>query len=120
MKPTFSLLRWGTGLAFLGVLVASFATTQCAEFAQGLNDLTTFCKAVGEKCTAMNAADCVQKLGADTTVLKKQPDYKAAKECVDGLTSCTTLPDRCWFHAVERFTEGGPQENPPSDGGGSD
>lgn len=92
-------------------------TTNCAQFAQKLNEFTQFCKAVGDKCSQQTAADCTQKLGASTTVLKSSPDYAAAKACVDALSSCTTLPDTCWFHAVERFTEAGPSETTQSDAG---
>lgn len=108
------------GLA-LGLFVAiGMLHTHCAQFAQSLNELTQFCKAVGEKCSQQTAADCTQKLGGNNTVLKAKPDYAAAKACVDALSTCTTLPDTCWFHAVERFTEGTPTETTDQDAGTKD
>ncbi len=83
--------------------------TNCAGFAQGLQDLTEFCKAVGKKCTQQTAADCTQKLGAKSTKLKASPDYAGAKACVDALETCDELPNSCWLFAAESL------DNPTED-----
>lgn len=75
----------------------------CSALGEGLNDLSQFCNAVDAKCSSMNASECVDRLGADTTTLKSPPDYKAAKVCVDQLSTCTTPPMECWKHAVQSF-----------------
>ncbi|TNE44366.1 MAG: hypothetical protein EP343_31965 [Deltaproteobacteria bacterium] len=106
------------GMALAGILGVSIATTHCSEFAQNLQNFTEFCKAVGEKCSQQTAADCTSKLGADTTVLKTNPDYAGAKTCVDGLSTCDMLPDNCWKFAVEEFkTSSGQETTTTTDGG---
>lgn len=104
------------GMALAGLLGISLVTTHCAEFVQNVQNLNEFCKAVGSKCSQQSVADCTAKLGADNTVLKTTPDYAGAKACVDELTTCDMLPDKCWFFAVEEFKTG-TGESDTTDGG---